>query len=515
MYNSTMHLSGILRPFRRLRWKLTFSYTLVTVAAVLALEVVALCALVLLFSSPAIQIDLVQEAAATMAEEVQPFLGATPPDRAGLQFWLQQTVPPQPLPSSVTDIDLHTNLETGGRRTSLTFGQADRMAIIGLKGDMLAASGDLSMASTASGELFADPRAPVESREIVSRALRGEPAGTRLQDRTILAAEPVLDEDGHVLGVVYLRIASFTLLARNLLGGALGLIAGSALLLTIAAGIVGTLFGFLTAHGLVRRLGTLADATEAWGRGDFTPTVQDMSADEIGQLTRRLNLMAEEIQNLLQARQELATLEERSRLARDLHDSVKQQVFAATMTLGTAESLWERDPEAARQKVAQALALCRQAQRELSGLIYELRPVALEAKGLATALREYVARWSRQTGIETSVTVQGERILAPEVEQALFRVAQEALANAARHSEARRVEVALSYPRDAVLLELVDDGRGFVPPPAPGWGMGLRSMRERLEALGGDLTVESELGQGTCVAAHCEIEPAPEGGDRT
>ncbi len=513
MYNSTMHLSGILRPLRRLRWKLTFSYTLVTVAAVLALEVVALCALVLLLSSPAIQIDLVQEAAATMAEEVQPFLSATPPDRAGLQFWLQQTVPPQTLSSSVPDIRLDANLETGGRQTSLTLGQADRAVILGPSGEALAASTELSAAGAEPAEPFADPHAPVESREIVARALRGEPAGVRLQDRAILTAEPVLDQDGNVLGVVYLRIASFTLLAPNLLAGALGLIGGSALLLTIGAGIVGTLFGFFTAHGLVRRLGTLADATEAWGRGDFTPTVQDASADEIGQLTRRLNLMAAEIQNLLQARQELATLEERNRLARDLHDSVKQQVFATTMTLGTVESLWERDPEAARQKVAQALALCRQAQHELSGLIYELRPIALEEKGLATALREYVARWSRQTGIETSVTVRGERLLAPEVEHALFRVAQEALANAARHSEARRVKVTLSYPDDAVLLELVDDGRGFVPPP-PAQGMGLRSMRERLEALGGDLTVESELGQGTRVAARCGIKPAPEGGDR-
>jgi NarL family two-component system sensor histidine kinase LiaS len=510
-----MGLSRILRPFRRLRWKLTFSYTLATVLAVLALEVVALCALVLLFTSPAVQMGLVQDAAATMAEEVQPFLGATPLDRAELVFWLQQNAPPQTLSRSVPDIDLDADLQEGGRQTSLTLGEADRVAILGPSGEVLAASTELAAASVAPGGSFADPHAPDESGQIIDQALRGKPAGTRLQDRTILVAEPVLDEEGRVLGAVYLRIASFTLLAPNLLGGALGLIGGSALVLTLGAGIVGTLFGFLVAHGLTRRLAALADATEAWGRGDLTAAVQDTSADEIGQLSRRLNLMAEEIQNLLQARQELATLEERNRLARDLHDSVKQQVFATTMTLGAAESLWERDPEAARQKVDQALALCRQAQQELSGLIHELRPVALEDKGLATALREYVSRWAGQTGIEASVTVQGGRILAPAMEQALFRVAQEALANAAKHSEARRVEVTLSYPGDAVLLEVVDDGRGFVPPRPESRGMGLRSMRERLEALGGELMVDSGLGQGTRVKARCQLEPVPEGGNHT
>jgi NarL family two-component system sensor histidine kinase LiaS len=222
---------------------------------------------------------------------------------------------------------------------------------------------------------------------------------------------------------------------------------------------------------------------------------------------------AEEIQNLLQARQELATLEERNRLARDLHDSVKQQVFATTMTLGAAESLWERNPEAAREKVTQALALCRQAQQELSGLIHELRPVALEGKGLATALCEYVARWSRQTGIEGIVATQGEQPLESEVEEPLFRVAQEALSNAAKHSQARHVQVALSHTADAVLLEVTDDGRGFVQPLPEGAGMGLRSMRERVEALGGELMVDSEPGQGTRVTARCRLKPKPERGE--
>lgn len=509
MYNRIMGASGSLVPFRQLRWKLTFSYTLATVIAVLVLEVVGLCALFFLFSSPPVQRDLLQEAAATLAEEVQPFLSTAPPDRAGLQFWLRQVLPPLTLSRSAPDIDLDTDLGVSGSQTSFSFGEGDRMAVLGPKGELLAASSEFA----ASEEVpFADPEAPGESQQIIDRALHGEPEVARLPDRIILVAEPVFDEDGQVLGVIYLHIASFSLLGRNLLGGGLGLIGGSALLLTLGAGFVGTAFGFLVARGFGRRLGALTQATEAWGRGDFTLAVQDTSADEIGQLSRRLNRMAEEIQNLLQAHQELATLEERNRLARDLHDSVKQQVFATTMSLAAAESLWDRDPESAREKVAQALALCRQAQQELSGLLHELRPVALEGKGLAAALDEYVARWSRQAGIEADVATQGERSLAPDVEEAIFRVAQEALANAAKHSQAKRVQVTLSYPPDGILLEVRDDGHGFVPTPGD-QGIGLRSMRERVEALGGEFGVDSRLGQGTRVTARCHLDAATEGGE--
>ncbi len=107
----------------------------------------------------------------------------------------------------------------------------------------------------------------------------------------------------------------------------------SAAVVTLFAALVGTVFGFFTARGLVRRLQALIAAAEAWSRGDFSVTVHDTSRDEVGHLARRLNRMAEQLQNLLQARQELAALEERHRLARELHDAVKQQVFAAGMQL--------------------------------------------------------------------------------------------------------------------------------------------------------------------------------------
>jgi hypothetical protein len=166
-----MRVSRFLTPFRRLRWKLTFSYTLATVAAVLVLEVIALCALVLLLISPSMQVQLIQDESATMAEDVRPFLSATPPDLAGLAFWLRQTLPPQTVSSALPDIGLDANLRTGGRQTSITFLEADRAAVIGPSGELLAGSAKLSD-SAVPGEPFADPYAPAESRQIIARAAR-------------------------------------------------------------------------------------------------------------------------------------------------------------------------------------------------------------------------------------------------------------------------------------------------------------------------------------------------------
>ena len=243
----------------------------------------------------------------------------------------------------------------------------------------------------------------------------------------------------------------------------------------------------------------------------MTAFVRDPSADEIGRLGRRLNQMAEQLQNLLQTREALATVEERNRIARDLHDSVKQQVFATAMQVGAARSLLESDPEAAASHLAQAEALVRQAQLELSGLIAELRPAALDDRGLGPALAGYARSWSQQTGIPAEIAVRGARRLPLPVEQSLFRVAQEALANVARHSGAAAVEVRLRYGEEAVTLVVADDGVGFDTSADGAAGpmaeFGLRSMRERMEGLGGTLTIESAPGRGTRLEAVAPVAP--------
>jgi two-component system, NarL family, sensor histidine kinase LiaS len=215
--------------------------------------------------------------------------------------------------------------------------------------------------------------------------------------------------------------------------------------------------------------------------------------------------MAAQLENLMQARGELATLEARNRFARDLHDSVKQQVFATSLQVAAARALIENDTQAAEEHLAQADELVRQAQKELNVLIGEMRPAALEGKGLAGALRDYVKGWSQRAEIAAEVHVRGEREVPLQTEQALFRVAQEALANVARHSGANRAEVDLIYTPDTLTLRIADDGRGFDPAGDPGDGFGLQSMRERAERLGGHVSVESAPGEGTTLTCVCPL----------
>jgi signal transduction histidine kinase len=135
-----------------------------------------------------------------------------------------------------------------------------------------------------------------------------------------------------------------------------------------------------------------------------------------------------------------------------------------------------------------------------------MRPAALEGKGLAGALRDYVKGWSQRAEIPAEVHIRGEREAPLQVEQALFRVAQEALANVARHSGANRAEVDLIYTSGTLTLRVADDGRGFDPAQDPGEGFGLQSMRERLMRLGGRVEVESAPGKGTRITCVCPLD---------
>lgn len=198
--------------------------------------------------------------------------------------------------------------------------------------------------------------------------------------------------------------------------------------------------------------------------------------------------------------QRLAVTQERNRLSRDLHDSVKQRVFAMIMQLGTAQVLLDREPERAREAIDHAERLARQAGSELNLVIQELRPVDLEDRGLPDALRAYARDWSGQSGIHTDVTISGDPPDEPEVEHALLRVAQEAMANVARHSQATSVRLELRTEGRTVVLSIVDDGVGF-DPDRSGRGVGLASMRERAEALGGELILDSAPGRGASITA--------------
>jgi two-component system, NarL family, sensor histidine kinase LiaS len=475
---------------RRLRWKLTLSYTLVTVVALLMAELLLVAALMALLSSPVLPGFVVQDLKETVVPRVEPALSETPPDTEALREEVRLSFG-------------EGDAGQGAGSLDLTLGAGDGYLFV-VDDDQRLLAADREPEGVSEREHL-DPGPFPGLEPVLAAALGGEEDPWSLQarspdDRQLYMVAPVKDDDGRVLGAV---VAAFGLPDLTVL--TLVLFGVGAIALTIPAAIIGTVFGFVTAWSLTRRLRRLARAARAWSQGDFSVTARDRSKDELGQLSRELNGMAKQLENLLETRGELATLEARNRFARDLHDSVKQQVFATSLQIAAARALIEQDKETAESHLAQADELVRLAQKELNVLIHQMRPAALEGKGLSVALRDYAADWSRRSEIPAEVHVRGERETSLEVEQTLFRVAQEALANVARHSGAKNVEVDLVYDADRLTLRVADDGHGFDPAKDTGDSFGLRSMSERLARLGGRVDVESAPGEGTRVIGVCPL----------
>ena len=195
---------------------------------------------------------------------------------------------------------------------------------------------------------------------------------------------------------------------------------------------------------------------------------------------------------------ELSVLEERARLARELHDAVSQKLFSISAKARAAEVLVRRDPGRAEAEISSVVALSGLAHAELRAVIDGLAPPDLAAGGLAGSLRSYAVLAARTYGAEVRFHAGDLPALGAQRETAVYRVAQEALHNALRHSGAPVICVTLSARRHRVILEVADHGRGFVP-EAPSGGLGLASMRERAASAGGTLTLRSQPGNGTLV----------------
>jgi two-component system sensor histidine kinase UhpB len=185
--------------------------------------------------------------------------------------------------------------------------------------------------------------------------------------------------------------------------------------------------------------------------------------------------------------------EERRRLARDLHDEVNQALTAILLRLEAAS---HAAPPELSDELGELKRLVNQAMEELLQLARQLRPTALDDHGLLPALATHVRRFAAQTGIQTDFETRGEPDLSPDHEIAVYRVAQEALANVARHSDASHVKLKLDTSGEDIELRVVDDGRGF------DWqqrrrGLGLGGMTERARLIGGELSIDSQPGVGT------------------
>jgi len=502
-----MFFKKIIPSFRRLQWKLTLSYSAVTVGSLL---VVVLILGYLVFSKAFIPIEILNRV--LPPEE---WIRIITENDAGLvqSLYLQDPIDTDLIAKlmqggelTITDLDLvqigdfQIRLMTEGRGSTI---------LLDHEGVLLG----LSNPSLIPGAVVGQPldRETFPGLEgALTAALNGEVDPEQIfvtlePNERFYFAIPVTDEDDQeVLGVVIIYMDHLP--TANDIPDTLTLLLGqSVLILLLAAGVVGTIFGALTARGMALRLGRVSQVTDAWSQGDFSGFIEDPVGDEISQMTERLNHMAKQLQQFLKRSQEMAVSEERNRLARDLHDSAKQEALAASFHLGTALTLFERDPNTAKSHLVEADTLVDSVRGELTDLIHELRPPAMNGDRFDETINEYIIEWVHQTGIEATLEVDGYFDLVLEIKHALYRILQEALANVARHSSANRVDITMNFNKKSIVFCISDDGVGF-DIQLQHRGMGLDSMRERAESLQGDLSIESkpELGTKVCVTIPIE-----------
>jgi signal transduction histidine kinase len=198
---------------------------------------------------------------------------------------------------------------------------------------------------------------------------------------------------------------------------------------------------------------------------------------------------------------ELSVVEERNRVARELHDSVTQNLFGVVLAAEAAATLLDRDPDEARQQLGRVQELARAGMEELRSLIFELRPAALADEGLAATLRKHLAVLRRVHHQDIALKVAGAPRPGGANDGDVFRIAQEAVHNAVRHADADHIRVGLQARNGHLVLTVDDDGVGFDPGEAAmrARRLGLTSMEERAKALGGVLTIASRPGAGTKV----------------
>lgn len=324
-------------------------------------------------------------------------------------------------------------------------------------------------------------------------------------------------------GVVALAPEGWTAVARLAAGILLGAIAGLILSLPLRAAL-GITAAALAELGRGQSIAPLPlDWQRRWGPlGGLLDRVDALGARERELAALRADLVRTTGQAAAQA--------ERNRLARDLHDSIKQQLYAINVSAAAALARWESDVAGARRAVEDVRRAAQAALAEMAALLQQLRPAPLAAAGLLDALAEQCEALAHRTGARVTLdlgqpadaaayaTAVDTGRLTPGAEETIFRICQEALNNIARHARAGQATLRLRVEGEALRLQVTDDGQGFAPSQngAPGYlagraetGYGLAGMRDRAEAIGATLDVRSAPGSGTHVELRVPLgEPA-------
>jgi signal transduction histidine kinase len=229
--------------------------------------------------------------------------------------------------------------------------------------------------------------------------------------------------------------------------------------------------------------------------------------EDVAVLATATDILASAMENARLSRraQEAAVLEERNRLARELHDSVTQQLFSMTLTAQAARAHLEKNPQRAAAQLERLQETAIAALAEMRALIAQLRPPALADEGLVNAMRQYVATLSKREYLRIELRVSGNERLSHGFELALYRILQEALNNVVKHAHASNVRVTLEFDTRQVSMRITDDGQGFdvyATTAGSDRHLGLVSMRERAAEIGGTLALTSTIGGGTDIVVN-------------
>lgn len=284
---------------------------------------------------------------------------------------------------------------------------------------------------------------------------------------------------------------------------------------SLLIGLLGTglAVGYVATRRWQRKLDTLHLAILELSKGNYASRIDVEPMDPFQYVYESFNSMSAAVEKRLQLLQRLgeveaireqevtekAVTEERRRLARDLHDTVSQELFAIHMAASSLPKIIERNPDGAPAVMDQLIQMSHHAQKQMRGLISQLRPIELDDQTLEEALEKWFPEYCRAHELQGQMDMKLGGPLSEAIEHQLFLVIQEGMANVVKHASAQSITLSLHEREHQYMLQLQDDGQGFNRSEIPSTSHGLSTMRERAQKLGGEVEVFSKVGSGTSV----------------
>lgn len=274
---------------------------------------------------------------------------------------------------------------------------------------------------------------------------------------------------------------------------------------------LGAINGFYQGYRVKRRIDLVRETLVSWEKGSLTDVMPDIGEDEVGRLGEQLVRISKRWEDQVSSLQRLSTnnaqlaeqarvtaiVEERQRLARELHDAVSQQLFAISMTATAVGRTLDKDFDKAQRQVALIEEMSAVAQSEMRALLLHLRPVYLEGKALEQGLRDLIKELQIKVPMEITFEMDEDIHLVKGIENHLFRIIQEAMSNTLRHAKADKMDIRIHRRQNTVRVMLRDDGVGFELDDKKQTSYGLSTMQERVTEIGGSIQFITAPGKGT------------------